>query len=112
MPLTHFAQVEGIYQLHDLVGALKLAGLHLWSEETVEQRFFYRRPGLTCLAVRVHAVAQPHQLIETAEYAGCRSWVELEQELTTEPAQPVLSDQDFHRVMHTLDVLLQPTAFA
>src|SRR4051794_18592616 len=28
--LSHFAQVEGIYHLHDVVGALKLAGLHLW----------------------------------------------------------------------------------
>lgn len=110
--LTHFAQVEGIYQLHDVVGAMKLAGLHLWSEKTVLERFFYRRPRLCVLAVRVFEVAPAHELTETAEYAGCRSWVELEQELATEPARPVLSDQDFRKVMHALDVLLQPTAYA
>ncbi len=110
--LSHFAEVEGIYQLHDIVGAMKLAGLHLWSEEAVRQRFFYRRPGLFVLAVRVYEVTPAHELTETPAYAGCRSWVELEQDLAIEPARPVLSDADFRKVMHTLDVLLQPTAFA
>jgi hypothetical protein len=110
--LSHFAQVEGIYQLHDVIGTMKLAGLHLWSEETVRQRFFYRRPGLYVLAVRVFEVTPAHELTETPEYAGCRSWVELEQELPTEPARPVLAGEEFRKVLHALDVLLQPTAFA
>src|SRR5260370_41698574 len=31
--LSHFAEVAGVYHVLDVVGALKLTGLHLWSEE-------------------------------------------------------------------------------
>ena len=35
--LTHFAEVPGVYQAHDLVPVLLLNHLHLWSEETVRE---------------------------------------------------------------------------
>src|SRR6516164_8801146 len=52
--LSHFAEVAGVYQLHDIVGALLLDPLHIWTQETVQARFTYRRPGLYVLAVRVY----------------------------------------------------------
>src|SRR5581483_2742361 len=44
--LSHFATVEGVYHVHSLAGALRLADLHLWSMEAVQSRFAYRSPGL------------------------------------------------------------------
>jgi hypothetical protein len=32
-----------------------------------------------------------------AAYGGCKSWVELAEEINIEGAQPVLSDKDFER---------------
>jgi hypothetical protein len=110
--LTHFAEVAGIYHVHDLVGAWRLEGLHGWSQETVRARFEYRGPGLYVLPVRVYRASQVFKLPETANYAGCRSWVELDRELSTEGATPVLSDKAFDDVLRTLDRLLEPTAFA
>jgi hypothetical protein len=110
--LTHFAEVAGIYHVHDLAGAWRLEGLHGWSQETVRARFEYRGPGLFMLPVRVYRVPQVLDLPETAEYAGCRSWVELDRELSTEGAMPVLSEAAFDDVLRTLDRLLEPTAFA
>jgi len=110
--LTHFAEVAGIYQLHDIVSAMKLAGLHLWSEETVQARFAYRTPGLFVLPVRVYRAANAHEILDAPHYAGCKSWVELDQALSTANATPVLRDETFREVLHTLDVLLNPTAFA
>jgi hypothetical protein len=110
--LSHFAEVGGVYQVHDLVGALKIDPLHLWSPETVEARFRYRQPGLFVLPLRVYRVPETFEIADTAYYAGCKSWVELEKELPTAGAVPVLDDDDFRRVMRMLDLLLQPTAFA
>jgi hypothetical protein len=110
--LTHFAEVAGVYHLHDMVGALLLRRLHLWSDETVEARFAYRRPGLYVLPVRVYQASEVHELPDTAAYAGCRSWVELERALSTEGAKPVLNDEDFRDLLRQLDRLLNPTAFA
>jgi hypothetical protein len=104
--LTHFAEVAGIYHIRELAKAWKLAGLHCWSHETVQSRFEYRRPGLFVLAVRVYRAAQAFDLPDAAEYAGCRSWVELDRPLPTEGATPVLEEQTFAGVLRTLDRLL------
>jgi hypothetical protein len=108
--LTHWAEVAGVYHVHDVASALKLADLHLWSVETVQARFLYRAPGLYVLPVRVYRAAEAVDLPETPVYAGCRSWVELERELPADKANPVLDDRAFHAVLRTLEERLQPTA--
>lgn len=110
--LSHFAEVQGIYHLHNLPAALIIQGLHLWSEQTVLSRFHYRRPGLYVMPVRVYRTAEVHELPDIPYYAGCRSWVKLERELPDEPAVPVLDDDVFRELRRTLDDLLNPTALA
>jgi hypothetical protein len=110
--LTHFAEVPGVYQVHDLVPALLLAHLHIWSDETVRKRFAYRHPGLYVLPVRVYRAAHAVEVHETPKYAGCRSWVELDEALPTAGAVPVLGDEPFRDLQMTLDRLLNPTALA
>lgn len=110
--LTHWAEVGGVYQLHNLVAALKLGELHFWTMQTVQSRFAYRTPGLYALPLRVWRAPQPAELPETPYYAGCKSWVELERELPTEGSTPVLDDAAFRGLMATLERLLEPTALA
>ncbi len=110
--LDHFAEVAGVYHVHDVASVLKLSGLHLWSDETARARFAYRRPGLYVLPVRVWRAVRAAELPESPAYAGCKSWVDLGQDLATEGAVPVLDDQAFHEVMRALDRLLEPTALA
>jgi hypothetical protein len=108
--LTHFLEVPGVYQVRDLFAALVLNHLHEWSEETVRQRFEYRHPGISVLPARVYRAAQPIDIPEQPEYAGCKSWVELDQDLPTEGAVPILDDEGFRDVLRSLDGLLRPTA--
>jgi hypothetical protein len=110
--LAHFAEAAGVYHVHELAPVLLLEHLHLWSEETVCKRFAYRRPGLYVLPVRVYQAARAHDLPNTPSYEGCRTWVELERGLPTDGAKPVLGDDAFQDLLHLLDRLLRPTAFA
>jgi hypothetical protein len=110
--LTHFAETVAVYRVSDLYHVEKLAALHCWSPQTVEARFAYRGSGLFVMVVRVYRAAERFELPDTAEYAGCRSWVELERPLSTEGAMPVMEDEAFVEVLRTLDRVLQPTAFA
>ncbi len=110
--LSHFAEVSGVYHVHNLVGALLLEHMYLWSEETIRKRFGYRSPGLYLMPVRVYRAAQAHEIPDTAYYGGCRTWVELEKELPTEGATPILSDQAFHDLQVTIESALNPTALA
>jgi len=109
--LTHFAEADsGVYHLHNLPAALLLGGMHCLAAATVNARFQYKRPGLFVLPVRVYKAAQAFDLPETSYYAGCRSWVELERELPTDGATPVLTDEAYREVRLRLDRLLRPTA--
>jgi hypothetical protein len=110
--LTHWAEATGVYQVRDLMPALLLAHLHLWSDETVRKRFEYRSPGLSVLTVRVYRAPQAHEVADRPEYQGCHSWVELHEALPTEGSVPVLDDGAYRDVLKGLDLILNPTAFA
>jgi hypothetical protein len=110
--LSHFAEVTGVYHVHDLIPALMLAHLHCWSEETVRKRFAYQAPGIFVIPLRVYKIPVPHEVADTPAHQGCKSWVELEHPLSTEGAQPVLSDDAMGDLRQSLDLLLNPTALA
>lgn len=105
--LTHFAEATEIYYVEDRAAAEKLSGLHIWSPETVQGRFAYRRPGLYVLLVRVYQSPQRFELSDAPEYAGCRSWVELDRALPLDGATPVLDEEAFQAMRRSLDHLIQ-----
>jgi hypothetical protein len=88
--LTHFVEVADVRFLDRLEDALALDRLHVWSEETVRQRFHYRTPGLYVLTVRVYRARTPVELPENPAYAGCKTWVELDRDVEEQPADSVL----------------------
>jgi hypothetical protein len=106
--LTHFAEVHRVYYVEQLDRALLLDDLHVWSAATVRQRFEYRAPGLYVLPVRVFRAAEPVELPERPEYAGCRTWVELERAHSTIGATPVLDEAAFAALLEALDRRLTP----
>jgi hypothetical protein len=105
--LTCFAEVQEVHQVLDLDRVLALAGLHIWAEKIVRERFHYRRPGLTVLVVQVFKAAVMHELPNIAAYQGCRSWVQLERELPTDEATPVLDDSSIEQGIQTIHARLQ-----
>jgi hypothetical protein len=108
--LTHFAELTGAFHVTSLAGAVVLDDFHLWTPETVRSRFEYRTPGLFVLPVRVFRAASAHELPETPEYAGCKTWVDLGRDLPTDPAEPVLSDAAFDAVVRSVERRLNPVA--
>jgi hypothetical protein len=108
--ISHFAEVTGIYHLHDMVGAMLLRPYHIYSDDTVHARFAYRFPGLHALVLRVCRSPQVFEIPELERYAGCRSWVDLDEALTNVEAAPVLADEDFKNFERELNHLLKPTA--
>ena len=104
--VRHFAVVERVIELAREEEALALAGLHLWSESTVRQRFHYKNPGLFCLAVRVFATNEVHGITDTPAIAGCRSWVELPTALSTDGLTPAVDDDRFAEMLSAVQTRL------
>jgi len=102
--LSYFAQVEKAVFLTDWERARSLDRFHLWSEDTVRERFDWSKPaGLYALAVRVFRVPTPIRISVTPELAGCKSWIEVPAPLPDSgSAQPVLPDGDFYNLLQQI----------
>lgn len=53
------------------------------SEQTVRDRFHYRRPGLFVLTLDLFRLESKVTLEDLPEYGGCHSWVPLQEEIAT-----------------------------
>jgi hypothetical protein len=58
----------------------------------------------------VFAAPEPHELPDRPEYAGCRTWVDLDHDPPTDGSRPVLGDAAFDDLLLTLSRRLNPTA--
>jgi hypothetical protein len=101
--ISHYATVAEVQRLDSLKRVEALTGRHCWTSETVEKRFNYKTPGLYLFLLRVYALPQVHTLPVLKRYAGCRSWVELGEILSTTGAAPVLSDSAFAQQVNQVE---------
>jgi hypothetical protein len=95
--LEYFAHVVSWRRLESLAAAERLRGQHIWRDEVIAQRFDWgEEKNIYALAVRVFKLPAAVELPMLPDYAGCKSWVELEQDIPTDPATPVLSKEAFN----------------
>lgn len=88
-----FARLESVVVLDDPRRAFRLAEEHIWTEEYVRMRVDYKpEKPLFVLLLRVFALERPVKMPWTERYAGCRSWVELEEVAEALPSWPALDD--------------------
>ena len=94
--IEFLAEVADWKFLDSLEAALRLRGQHIWREEVIRERFDWGESrSIYAMAVRVFRLPRPVDLLLRPEYAGCKSWVELDTILSVEGAQPVLTDHEF-----------------
>ena len=105
--LSHFVDVAEVVRLSRLEDALALDPFHVWTADTVTQRFHYRTPGLYALLVRVYESPSAVDVPEHPSYAGCKTWVELDREVSDQGAKPVLSDEVFNRTVDQVRAALR-----
>jgi hypothetical protein len=74
----------------------RLDAEHIWAGPYLEKRYGYR-PDLPLFVVilRLYGLATEQEIPENRRYAGCRSWVSLEQEIDTAGVAPVEPDAAF-----------------
>ena len=87
-----YAVVSEVIELSDESALARISALQILSEATLVRRFHYRSPGLFVLPARIYRLSRPTELEESAHFAGCRTWVDLEQDLPTDNLSPALPD--------------------
>lgn len=102
LAIQNYVVVEDVLELRDESLLPRLTGLHAWSLSTLESRFHYRNPLLFALLIRAYRLPEARILPESSQYAGCRSWVDLSQELPTAHLTAVLEADEHDARMSTI----------
>jgi hypothetical protein len=75
-----------------------LQGQHIWRDEVLSERFEWGRANrIYALVLRVFRIPHVRELAVLPSYGGCKSWIELAEEISTEGAEPVLSRSEFEQ---------------
>lgn len=104
--ISSYARVEDVRKITDLAILLRLAGHHIWTQNLVEERFNWGK-GKFLFAMLLKVFRLQHEVVVSnrVEFGGCKSWVDLEENFSTEGA-PVLSEPEFCQKVNTLQKLL------
>ena len=97
---TSFAEVRGAYEISEPESLEAIDPHHIWTPEYAESRFRWRpKKPLTVLVLRVYLLPEAVELPYSEVYAGCKSWIELEQPVPIAGARPALEDKAFDRLV-------------
>jgi hypothetical protein len=95
--LRFFAHVVSWRRLESLAIAERLRGQHIWRDEVIARRFDWgKEKNIYVLAARIFRLPEAVTVPSLPGYAGCKSWVDLQQEIPTDQAVPVLSKETFN----------------
>ncbi len=97
---TSFAEVRGAYEVSEPEALEALDPYHMWTPEYAESRFKWRpKKPLTVLVLRAYLLPGPAELPWSESYAGCKSWIELEEPVSTAGSRPALEEVSFERLV-------------
>lgn len=109
--ITHYAEAEWAITLTDWAKVEALEPFHIYSSQTVRDRFDWEGKGMASGSihvafVRVRELATPWQFPYEARLGGCRSWIELPEAPANwyQESRPVLDDDTFETLQARLPV--------
>lgn len=111
--IEFLAEVADSRRLACLSDAEALRGQHCWTDEVVRARFDWgQAQNIYALALRVFRLPRPVELPVLGSYGGCRSWIELETDVHTAGAVPVLDPVMFDQKRARFLAALNPVTAA
>ena len=93
---SHWARVEEVIELGEQERVDALLPHHIWTEDYSQKRLHWKpRHPLSVMLLRVYRMEEPITVPYVPYYGGCKSWVELCQDVPLGRLTPVLSESDF-----------------
>ena len=88
--ITSWAEIVSWDKLQDLSAVQRLRDQHIWREALIAERFEWgREQAIYALHLRVFRLPQPWEGPLLPAYGGCKSWVEIAEEISTEGSREV-----------------------
>jgi hypothetical protein len=92
--ISSWAEVTDLFLSHDLDALLELAEHYAWSDDYIRMRMAYKpRKPMNVVVVRTWKLPEPVDVPVLEHFAGCKSWVPLEETIAMD-GEHVLSDEE------------------
>jgi len=93
--ITHWAEWMATWQIRHSARApemlQRLETLTILDREVIQTRYRFRPDqAINVIAVRVYRLAQPADVVMKPEYAGCKSWISIDEEIDIDGSVPAL----------------------
>ena len=105
--ITHWCEVVRTWSVREHEQLLRLAGAVAIPRETLDARYRFRPDqALHIIGVRTFVLPRPAEVLFRDEYAGCRSWLSIDDEIDVEGSKAVLSETALTARLEAIDSLL------
>ncbi len=92
----YWCKVTDKFQVSDEDSLDDIAPYHIWTGDYASKRLHWRpKQPLTIALLRMYSIEHPQTLPFLDEYGGCKSWVDLERDVSLGQMKPVLSDDEY-----------------
>jgi hypothetical protein len=107
------AKIEAMQEFQDETVLSKLEKYHIWNEKYVNMRMRYNpKKPMNALLLRVYRLPEPVSIDVNPEWAGCKSWVNIESIKNDKNSyddiysllnqcEPVIKENDFLKIRHS-----------
>ena len=96
LTLSYWCTVTDRFEVSEQEALDSIAPHHIWTTDYANKRLRWRpKQPLTVALLRVYELQQPQALPVLEHYGGCKSWVELGQDVPLSVMTPVLNDDEY-----------------
>ena len=107
VPITHWCEAVRNWEIRDLDLLLRIEPLVVFDRATLETRYRFRPDqAVHVIGVRTWALAGAVRVAVQDAYAGCRSWISLDEEIDVDGSKPVLDEAALRARLESIDALL------
>ena len=93
--ITHWCEVARTWTVRDMARLDRLAPSVAMPRDALEVRYRFRPDqALHVIGVRTFKLRQPVEVLFKERYAGCRSWVSVDEEIDIDGSTPVLNEPE------------------
>ncbi|HSY51900.1 MAG TPA: DUF1802 family protein [Thermoanaerobaculia bacterium] len=109
--ITHWAEALKTWQIRDSELLNRIEQLTILDRDVIDTRYRFRPDqAINVIAVRAYRLAGPAEVVMKPEYAGCRSWVSVDEEIDISGSIPALGDHEVQARIDMIDGLLTPVS--
>ncbi len=93
--ITHWCEAVRTWRVHELERLYRLEPLTIMTRADLDERYRFRPDqAVHVIAVRTWQLPQPVTIAMKPEYAGCRSWVSIDEEVDVDGSRVVLAEKE------------------